>query len=147
MYGAPSLPAISGLNGIHVCLSHNLNSASAATAAIEQAQWSQTATTSQPSSSTVAANAMAQAQAAGSMGTVTAESYTTQQQTYDTTTKAYQQQVTAHFFSVVDEHDQLQEKRKQTREKITSLCLSVFNSKLKTSLLVECVTTIGSVYC
>ena len=96
-----------------------LNSASAATAAIEQAQWSQTATTSQPqaSSSAVAANAMAQAQAAGSMGTVTAESYATQQQTYDTTTTAYQQQVTAHVFSIVGALDQLQEKRKQTRGK------------------------------
>ena len=63
------------------------NSASAATAAIEQAQWSQTATTSQSQapSSAAAANAMAQAQAAGSMGTVTAD--TTQQQT-----TAYQQQ-------------------------------------------------------
>ncbi|KAJ7370824.1 RNA-binding protein 5 [Desmophyllum pertusum] len=59
-------------------------SATAATAAIEQAQWSQTATTTKPSSA-VAANAMAQAQAAGSMGTVTAESYATQKQTYDAT--------------------------------------------------------------
>jgi len=77
-----------------------LNSASAATAAIEQAQWSQTATTSQPqaSSSAAAANAVAQAQAAGSMGTVAAESYATQQQTYDMTTTAYQQQVTAPLF-------------------------------------------------
>ena len=74
---------------------HCVNSASAATAAIEQAQWSQIATVSQhqPPSSSVAANAMAQAQAAGSMGTVTADSYAAQQQTYDTTTTAYQQQV------------------------------------------------------
>lgn len=117
-----------------------LDSASAATAAIEQAQWSQTATTSQPqaSFSTVAANAMAQAQAAGSMGTVTAESYATQQQTYGTTTTAYQQQVTAHFFSVVGALDQLQEKRKQTRGKITSLCLSVFISKLDYSTCRVC---------
>lgn len=41
---------------------------------------------------------MAQAQAAGSMGTVTAESYSAQPQTYDTTTTAYQQQVTAPIF-------------------------------------------------
>lgn len=77
------------MSGIH------LNSASVATAAIEQAQWSQTATTSQSQapSSAAAANAMAQAQAASSMGTVAAESYATQQQTIDATTTAYQQQV------------------------------------------------------
>lgn len=64
--------------------------ASAASAAIEQAQWSQTAIGSQPqvSSSTVAANAMAQAQAAGTMGTVTAAT----QQTYDAKVTTQQQQ-------------------------------------------------------
>ncbi|XP_073228278.1 RNA-binding protein 5-like isoform X3 [Porites lutea] len=52
------------------------NSATAATAAIEQAQWSQKPTTSQAQQpSSVAANAMAQAQAAGTMGTVTADSH------------------------------------------------------------------------
>ena len=62
-----------------MCLSSAMNtafSATAATAAIEQAQWSQkpsTSQTQQPSS--VAANAMAQAQAAGTMGTVTANSH------------------------------------------------------------------------
>ena len=72
-----------------------LFSATAAAAAIEQAQWSQTPTTPQTQQpSSAAANAMAQAQAAGTMGTVTAESYATQQQSYDTTSAAlYQQQV------------------------------------------------------
>lgn len=94
-------------------------SASAATAAIEQAQWSQTATTSQPqaSSSAVAANAMAQAQAAGSMGTVTAESYATQQQTYDTTTTAYQQQPTNQSTTVTGSAtDQAQAGTTQTQQ-------------------------------
>lgn len=63
----------------YMCLSSSMISAfsaTAATAAIEQAQWSQKPTTSQAQQpSSVAANAMAQAQAAGTMGTVTADSH------------------------------------------------------------------------
>ena len=71
------------------------SSASVASAAIEQAQWSHTAIGSQPqvSSSTVAANAMAQAQAAGNMGTVTAASQAATLPTYDAKATTQQQQV------------------------------------------------------